>query len=293
MKSRLLRSALAASLIVVCLVAGCIRFSPFQVELTDAQQRLTQKNLAKLRAKSRAPVSTEAPLSLAFLSDSHDGYKNFEDIVSAINSHPEVELVIHGGDVTDFGTQQEYIWAYEIFTKLHAPYLEVAGNHDGLSNGRVLYGKMFGAENFEFSYGGVHFVFFNDNTIEWQETEPDLAFLKSQVSAKAEVATVVVAHQPPYSLPHLTPEVSVQLEGILRDAGVQFYLYGHLHDGFAAETLGPTQYVKTEAALNGTWILLQTDGQHTTIAACTFDVCSSDPLPTQAPGVDPPPSDMP
>ena len=286
MKRRALLTAATAFLL-----GSCIRFSPFQVDLSDAQQHQTEKSLARLQAIPRAQVSADAPLTLAFLADSHDGYANFGKIVSAVNGHPEVELVIHGGDLTDFGSQQEYVWAYDIFKGFNAPYLEVAGNHDGLSNGRTLYEKMFGAENFEFRYGGVHFVFLNVNTIEWQETQPDLAFLTAQVNTPAPVATVVVAHQPPYSEPHLTPAVSGQIEKILADAGVQFYLYGHVHEGFAAETVGPTAYLKTEAALTGAWLLIQTDGTNTTIGACTFEDCSFEPLPSPAPGVDPPESD--
>jgi hypothetical protein len=104
------------------IMAACLRFSPFQVDLDDQQRDQTNKNLTLLAQRPRAPVSAEAPLTFAFISDTHQGYRNFGQIVDAINARSDVELVLHGGDLTDFGTQQEYIWSFDIFSKLRVPY---------------------------------------------------------------------------------------------------------------------------------------------------------------------------
>ncbi len=279
------RGALLVGL--AALICGaCLRFSPFQVDLDDAQRDQTSKNLAFLAQRPRAPVSAEAPLTFAFISDTHQGYRNFGKIVDAINARSDVELVLHGGDLTDFGTQQEYVWSYDIFSKLRVPYFEVAGNHDGLANGRILYGEMFGPENFDFSYAGVHFVFFNINTIEWHEQEPDLDFLERKVNEVGYEQTFVVTHQPPVSVPHLTASVTERLKSILEQARVDLYLYGHIHDGFAVEQSGPTRFVKDEAGLYGSWMLIRSDGEHYDFGACRFEDCSFDPLPDVAAGVD-------
>src|SRR5688572_25167106 len=91
---------------------SCVRFSAFEVDPSADERDVTEKSLRALGARNRAPASRDEPLSFAFLSDTHDGYDQFRGIVSAINARPELEFVLHAGDLTDFGTQQEYHWAY-------------------------------------------------------------------------------------------------------------------------------------------------------------------------------------
>jgi Icc protein len=266
---------------------GCVHFSPYQIELTEDERRQTEKNLAKLEARDRAPASLERPLTFALLGDSHDGYRNWKDIVAAINSRPEIELVLHAGDLTDFGSQQEYEWAYEVFSAEHAPFIAAPGNHDGLSNGRELYSQMFGPTNFTFDYAGVHFVVFNTNPVEWKLASPDVTWLEDQVG-KGGARTFVLTHQPPFSEPRWSTASIDRLLAALQTAPVALYMYGHIHPGFAAQKKGPTTFLKTEAALDGSWVLVHYDGAEQTFEACRFDTCTPGPLPDEAPGVDDP-----
>jgi hypothetical protein len=63
--------------------ASCMRFSPFQVELSTEEREHTAKNLAKLASRPRGPASPEAPLTLAFLADTHDTTRSAPPLATA------------------------------------------------------------------------------------------------------------------------------------------------------------------------------------------------------------------
>lgn len=268
--------------------ASCIRFSPFQVDLSTEERDHTAKNLAKLASKPRGPASPEAPLTFAFLADTHDGYRNWDTIVTAINGRSDIELVLHGGDLTDFGSQQEYRWAYDVFSRQKVPFLTAPGNHDGLSNGRQLYAEMLGPTNYTFDYAGIHFVVFNTNPIEWKLTEPDFDWLERETRTgdAATTTTVVLTHQPPVSAPNTTTATATRLHHILENASVALYLYGHLHNGFDDEQVGKTRFVKTQSALDGSWVRLTFDGSRFDAQTCRFDACPVEDFASHADGAE-------
>jgi predicted phosphodiesterase len=266
-------------------LSACVRFNAFEVEPSSEEQNLTAKSLTRLAAQDRdRPPASEQPLTLAVLSDTHDGYDAFKSIVDAINARPEIELVLHAGDITDFGTQQEYHWAYDCFSQLDTPFIAAPGNHDGLSEGKELYSLVFGPANFAFDYAGLHFVVFNTNTLEWDVEDPDFVFLERETLSR-ETPNLLLSHQPPYSEPHLTPAASARFVELLRRVSV--YFYGHVHEGFAREQVGDTDFVKTASALDGSWILVTTDGTTLDAGACRYDTCDLEPWLDVAPGAKP------
>jgi 3',5'-cyclic-AMP phosphodiesterase len=259
---------------MMLLQTGCLLSSPYDTSLSDDESNLTAKNIRKLAAVDRPPVSAGEPLSFAFVSDTHDGYNEFDRITAAINARKDVELTLHGGDVTDLGMKIEYLWAHESLSSLRAPFFVAPGNHDGLANGRILYSKMFGPTNFELTYAGIHFVVINTNTLEWNMAEPDLAWIERAVNSPGHSATIVLSHQPPHSKPHLSDDVGDRLTEILERAGVSLYLYGHYHDSVVLQSKGSTIYAKGEAGLYGSWMVVHTDGSSYSFELCKFDKCA-------------------
>ncbi len=263
----------------------CVRFSAFDVEPSSEERNLNEKSLTRLAALNRErPPASEQPLTFAFLSDTHDGYDAFESIVDAINARPDIELVLHAGDITDFGTQQEYHWAYDCFSQLDAPFIAAPGNHDGLAEGKELYSLVFGPTDFAFDYAGLRFIVFNTNTLEWDLEEPNFAFLEDQARS-SEAPNLLVTHQPPYSEPHLTPAASERFVELL--SSVTAYFYGHVHEGFAREQVGDTDFIKTASALDGSWVLVTTDGATFDVSACRFETCDVEPWLDVAPDATP------
>jgi Icc-related predicted phosphoesterase len=257
---------------VFSLLGGCLRFSPFELDMTDEQRDQTSKNLAKLAAQPRPAASPEQPLRFALLADSHDGYNNFGRIVDEINSRPEIELVLFAGDITDFGATQEFVWAWKEFSRLKAPFFISPGNHDGLSQGTRAFAKMFGPTDYQFEYAGLNFVSLNTNTIEWGLDSPDLDGLRQRL-ATSSAESVLFTHQGPISSPHISEQATAQLLQILAETPVSLYLFGHVHEKFAAAQDGATFYIKTASALEGHWMMVETDGVNVSPIACVFDVC--------------------
>jgi predicted phosphodiesterase len=92
----------------------------------------------------------------------------FDDTIKEINNHPEVKFIISTGDnvvnpTTYDEARRKFIGLYRATHRyLDAPVIFTAGNHDIGSYGRYEVMKawedVFGALDFEFDYGKVHFV---------------------------------------------------------------------------------------------------------------------------------------
>jgi 3',5'-cyclic-AMP phosphodiesterase len=258
---------------IVVAAMSCIRFSPFQVDVDVNRRDQNAKNLTQLASLDREPVSPERPLVLAFLSDTHDGYSDAEGIVRGINARDDVELVLHAGDFTDFGTSREYEWFFDAMAGLRPPMVVATGNHDALSQGIELYSRALGPANFAFVHANVKFVFFDSNPIEHGEKQPDWPWLDHELSNVEGAARVIaVTHQPPDTDAFLPEDREYNAE-LQRTRGTFLYLYGHVHDGWLVRRDGPVTYVKTRAALLGSWMVVTTDGERIWLERCHLASC--------------------
>lgn len=101
----------------------------------------------------------------AFLTDCHysEGAVRvgaLKECIADINSSDPVDFVLFGGDITDFGSDEELAAVKTIFDELKYPYYVVAGNHDAKwsESGCNTFLKVFGYEHFEFEKGGWRFL---------------------------------------------------------------------------------------------------------------------------------------
>ena len=107
----------------------------------------------------------EEPLRFALLTDLHysQGSKSAEDIrrcISDVNSFEGLDFVLIGGDLTDFGTDEEIRDVKAILDSLGYKYYVVAGNHDAKwsESGCNTFKEVFGYESFEFECKGWRFI---------------------------------------------------------------------------------------------------------------------------------------
>ena len=65
--------------------------------------------------------------------------------------------MILSGDITDFGSDSEFMLAKKILDSLNKPWHIIPGNHDAnwSESGTNSFKKIFGAETFQFKYGDI------------------------------------------------------------------------------------------------------------------------------------------
>lgn len=141
-------------------------------------------------------------IRFAMMGDTQRWYDETEDFVTDVNNRDNIDFVIHGGDISDFGLKKEYEWVRSIMGKLKVPYVALIGNHDVIGNGDQVYRKIYGEENFAFIAGDTKFVCLNTNAFEYDYSNPvpDFGFLRKQLAdSLSHTRTIAVMHAPPGS----------------------------------------------------------------------------------------------
>ena len=98
----------AILLITVLLLPSCdtvFDIHPYDTRITGATN-INQNNIATIE-KTCAGRDT---VRIAFISDSHQWYNDLGAIIDDINRRDSIDFVVHLGDITDFGSTQEYLW---------------------------------------------------------------------------------------------------------------------------------------------------------------------------------------
>lgn len=136
-----------------------------------------------------------------WMGDTQRWYDETEALVKSVNARGNIDFVIHGGDISDFGMTKEFVWVHRIMKKLDMPYVALLGNHDVLGNGLSVYQGMYGHENFSFIAGNTRFVCLNTNALEFDYSHPvpDFSFIKSLINdtTTSVERTLVAMHTPP------------------------------------------------------------------------------------------------
>ena len=253
-------------IVVACIASGigaCIQFSPFETDLADDEQDLTRKNLERLAAS--APPA--GPWRFAVLSDSHLAYDELHDIVDALNSRGDIELVVHLGDMTALGLRQEYRNTRAILDRLAMPYLTAIGNHEALSNGRQLYAAMFGPYDYSFRYGGIKFLVYNANQPEFDQDLPNLAWLDSEASdLDGDRGVIACSHRKP----------AARTLEVLERHHVLGALAGHTHHRSWLDGT-PIRYV-VDTAEHRAYAVIEVGEPRLTILSCVGGQCAEEPL---------------
>lgn len=179
----------------------------------------------------------ETRVSFAFMTDLHYAQgaaagTYLEECIDHINSQDSLAFVIVGGDLTDFGSDEEIADVKAILDHIRKPYHVVAGNHDAKwsESGCNTFLKVFGYEHFEFEAGGWRFLGCNCG--------PDMRMAPALLPKESMVwldgldggrKSVFVNHYP--------QDTSVlnyfDVTRSLKKAGVQFEIGGHWHSNRA------------------------------------------------------------
>lgn len=176
------------------------------------------------------------------MGDSQRWYDETADFVKHLNQRDDVDFVIHGGDLSDFGVTDEFLWQRDILNKLKVPYVALIGNHDCLGTGEETYRAVFGEPNFAFIAGRVKFVCLNTNATEYDYSRPipDFEFIADQMTERAEEfdKTVVCMHVRPYCDDFNNNVAQVFHHYLTQYPGLQFCTAAHEHRLFEEDLFG-------------------------------------------------------
>ena len=182
------------------LLYGCdlFEYHPYDGRLYGETQ-INKKNIERIETLCEGKET----IRFAFMGDTQRSYNATEDFVKLMNKRKDIDFIIHGGDVADFGLTKEFLWMRDIMNKLTLPYVVLLGNHDCIGNGKEIFQEVFGEVNFSFLAGNTKFVCLNTNAIEFDYSVPipDFEYIENQLTEKrpGHTKTVVAMHAPPFN----------------------------------------------------------------------------------------------
>ena len=182
------------------LLSGCgmIDYHPYDVRISG-ETEVNAHNIERIEANCQGKTT----IRFVTMGDSQRWYDETEDFVKEINKRNDIDFVIHGGDMSDFGLTKEFLWQRDIMNGLNVPYVVLIGNHDCLGTGAETYKAVFGPTNFSFIAGNVKFVCLNTNALEYDYSEPvpNFTFMEQELTNRQDEfkKTVISMHARPYT----------------------------------------------------------------------------------------------
>jgi len=225
-KNKLLILTLALAALTAC--DEMFDYSPYAIVFSEENRNVNQKNIEKLLLRE-----SDDTLTIAFTGDTHRFFDQTDEFVKKVNQNPAIDLVIHVGDMADFGLPKQYTWGNSYLLKLNVPYFVVVGNHDLVGNGLTAYTEMFGALNYSFIYDSLKFIFINTNGLEFKFNGevPDIQWLDAQLRPNNDFAkAVVIFHVPPKNGDFDSSLEEAFQKSLAHNNNVLFTVHGHLHD---------------------------------------------------------------
>lgn len=204
------------------------------IELNDEYLRVIAEN----------EPGVSSTFKIAFIADPHNYYDELEELVREINARGPYAFVVVVGDVTNYGLLDEFKMTDSILSGLAFPYIVAIGNHDLLSNGGLIFSRLYGREQFVLSYKNVYMVVFNNNNWEMGGEYPDTAWVQTQLAmAPGGSQPILVSHISPDDAERFEPGEIAQWENLVNTYGVVYTMNGHNHNPYVKPFGGSTHIV--------------------------------------------------
>lgn len=193
------------------------------------EKNLNEKNIKEITSA----LKDKKEFRFAYISDTQRWYDETEAVVADINKRGDIDFVIHGGDLSDFGATHEFILQRDIMLDFRMPWVALLGNHDCLGTGEDVFEEIWGNPNYYFQAGNVLFICLNTNCMEYDYSEPvpDFSFLENLMKNLPEGVekTIVVMHVPPFDLEFNNNVANVFQLYLKEFPNLQFCMNGHAH----------------------------------------------------------------
>lgn len=219
--------------LIIFYLASCdmIEYHPYDTDLDNEHLHVNEKQLARL--SEMTPDSDT--LRFIWTGDTQRFYEETEAFVTAVNKTSGVDFVLHGGDLTDYGMKQEYLWMDDMLKELTIPYMVIVGNHDLVALGQSIYECIYGPTNFSFVYNRTKFMCLNTNVLGYDYTEPipDFDYIKTSVNDSIEYEydrTIVAFHSNPGGLEFNNNVADYFHSSIKQSKHLMFCLHAHAHN---------------------------------------------------------------
>jgi predicted phosphodiesterase len=231
--------------------------SPFSDQLFHGQRRLNSKSISELH-----DIEADGKVRFAVMADSHQNYKDLDEVIFAINQTPDLDFVINLGDLTNSGYNFEYDQFLDHYLSLKAPMITIIGNHDSIGSGPVLFEKAFGDVNDFFESTSFRFLLFNSNNLEDEgRFHPEWLLEKVQSSSKA---VIIFTHAPLTDAERFQGNVAQMMNDVIADAHTKIVFNGHNHV-YTYATSGGTLLVQAARVQTKDWLLVEIQGSNVTI----------------------------
>lgn len=217
-------------LLCIFITTSCelLESHPYDVHITG-ETNINQHNIERIKHN----CSQKEEIRFIFMGDTQRWYNETEDFVEAVNQRSDIDFVIHGGDISDFGATKEFMWQRDILNELSIPYVVIIGNHDYLGNGEQAFRKVFGLPNFSFVAGGIKFTCLDTNALDnsYERAIPDFSFIEETISQEKESyeKSIIAMHVPPFDL-IFNNNVNKVFENYVKQYdNLLFCLHAHTH----------------------------------------------------------------
>ncbi|MFI3261802.1 MAG: metallophosphoesterase [Rikenellaceae bacterium] len=177
--------------VIFLFVVGCgmIEYHPY-----DGQTDIENVNSSNIELIVNNTKGKEE-FKFVWMGDTQRCYDETKDFVSYVNENLDVDFVMLGGDISDFGTTVEFELIHEIMDELDVPYVALIGNHDVLGTGHYVFEQMYGDDNFSFTVADVKFLCLNTNALEYDEEDdvPNFEYVSNELAKSDNAARTIVA----------------------------------------------------------------------------------------------------
>jgi len=226
-------------ILALCLAfASCdemTEFSPY--DANTSQRNQNAENISKIQEE----LQNSDSLVFIAISDTHSDYSDLRAAVKAINEMEGISFVVVCGDITDWGLSKEFEDYFGLINRLNIPSVTMIGNHDYLSNGKLIFNKLFGPTNFSFDVGNYRMVMFDNVVWENGNQEPDFDWFKEKLDTPEGMTSIACFHIHPWD-PQLDNGYADRMREIIENKPVTLSLFGHGH-GYKTEEVNNRKYL--------------------------------------------------
>jgi putative phosphoesterase len=245
-------------LILSFAVAACAKFqdSPFTDHIESSGSNQNQHQQERLFSGLQGIVPTDqSSLKIALISDNHHNYNDIDTVVTLLNQRHDLSFVVHTGDMTDSAYNFEYDAFISKFMRLNAPAFAVIGNHDAIGKGRKIYKNYFGEYNYAFVYQGYHFIFFNNNRLEFIDDGWSLDWLEAELAKNPELPKIVFQHINYDNRDAFPEDMSAKMKALYEANNVQWVINGHRHV-FGFDSIDGVRYLQVPRIEDASYLIL-------------------------------------